>query len=556
MMNDHPDQQNTIKDDGSTGNSTTTDNDHTDKDNSIGSENTSCHYDLQFDSSSDSDDDEKRNILEEKKKGFIKNEQEEFEKARSWIHLTEPDMDLATPLELDSLEIVLVPTQIHQHFEEKGTYNRIMIQTETTMQILKDEYQITCVIEGNQSSAMMAAKELKKHIQQLENRTKKNTLVNNNVNINATNHNNHTNTNKKTKKNSSPVIDTYSSKVVKEMPVVFPAPNTQQKKKSKDKVHVFVDYSNIFIPIQPLRLNVTKLVEIVENNRTAVSRNVVGSKPPDNVALWSLWKSLRYNVVLGQRLEGKEIFVDEALHSMMIRCIYDFRESQNNVLVLLSGDGNDHVKSTATFPVMCEFALNSGWKVEVWSWKKSLNSQYSKLRASYPNKFSICYLDDHKEALTKEAPRIQMPPLSINQFQLPFQNQNQHQLPFQNQIQYQSPFQNQIQHQLPFQNQNQHQLPIRNQTQFQSQIQKQNQGQSPNSKQKHSPKKKSHKPNSAFPKVQNAYVPPPSFPKFKPYTLVLSPCLHNCTITEQNHSTVAICPYCDQPVESTTIQKE
>jgi len=172
----------------------------------------------------------------------------------------------------------------------------------------------------------------------------------------------------------------------------------KKKNLSHDRVHVFVDWSNIAVGAGAKRLNISKLIEVVEKGRNCVSREVAGFKSFDYEPAWiNEWKKCHYNVKLGLRKKqdgkNKEVFVDEALHSMMLRSYCDYKNETDKVAVLLTGDGNDHESGTATFPMLVGLYVQSNWKVEIWSWKLSLHHKFLQLAGEHPGRVTVHYLD-------------------------------------------------------------------------------------------------------------------------------------------------------------------
>ena len=83
-------------------------------------------------------------------------------------------------------------------------------------------------------------------------------------------------------------------------------------------MHVFIDHSNVTIGASRAGkvLDPAQLVEQVEHGRKAEERIVVGSHETERAR--PEWARLGYDVVADPR-QGKEIFVDEALHAQLMR---------------------------------------------------------------------------------------------------------------------------------------------------------------------------------------------------------------------------------------------
>jgi hypothetical protein len=63
-----------------------------------------------------------------------------------------------------------------------------------------------------------------------------------------------------------------------------------------------------------------------------------------------------------------------------------------HTLVLLTGDGNSN-NGASRFPDCVEKALRQGWKVEVWSWKRSTSQVYRTFAGEYASQFELVPLD-------------------------------------------------------------------------------------------------------------------------------------------------------------------
>lgn len=159
----------------------------------------------------------------------------------------------------------------------------------------------------------------------------------------------------------------------------------------QSKVHIFVDHSNVtrgaarsgkkIIPAQ--------LVEHVERGRDVQERMVVGSRESEGAR--PEWERLGYTVAADPR-RGKEVFVDEALHSQLMRtasrCF-----APPHVIVLVTGDGNANHGRTS-FPECVEAALKHDWQVELYAWRKSTNRVYWQMAEEYNEHFTLHFLDE------------------------------------------------------------------------------------------------------------------------------------------------------------------
>jgi hypothetical protein len=152
-----------------------------------------------------------------------------------------------------------------------------------------------------------------------------------------------------------------------------------------------------------VQIDVPSLVETVEGGRQSQTRVLAGSVPVGFVekpnSSWAIWRALTYNVLLAQRAAGVgEQFVDEALHSTMSRVLLSPQlKNAGQTMVLLTGDGNDTVENTMTFPLLVEAAVDAGWNVEVWAWNRSISRKFRDLAREYPAHIRICPLDEHRD---------------------------------------------------------------------------------------------------------------------------------------------------------------
>ncbi|MDP2437318.1 MAG: NYN domain-containing protein, partial [archaeon] len=182
-------------------------------------------------------------------------------------------------------------------------------------------------------------------------------------------------------------------------------------------IHVFVDNSNILngskFKLSTGRLDVTRLVEVVEDDRRASKRLIGGSTPPDLKAYWDKWRSLGYTVRLSQRAPGVgEVFVDDMIIGELNSVLID-RNGSGDTIVLLTGDGNNNQDHTMlphrvteannnTFPAAVLRALTCGFRIEVWSWEACVSKRYREIQQCYSDTgcFKLCYLDQYASYLS------------------------------------------------------------------------------------------------------------------------------------------------------------
>lgn len=89
------------------------------------------------------------------------------------------------------------------------------------------------------------------------------------------------------------------------------------------------------------------------------------------------------------------------LHLKILDLLYYYKSTREKqqVLVLMTGDGNDNHKQT-NFPITVERVIEDNWKVELWSWKRSLGYRFRNIQEVYPTGISINYLDDYRDEIT------------------------------------------------------------------------------------------------------------------------------------------------------------
>jgi hypothetical protein len=91
------------------------------------------------------------------------------------------------------------------------------------------------------------------------------------------------------------------------------------------------------------------------------------------------------------------------LHAEIYRNLFHHQSTQDRqrVLVLVTGDGNANSGQTS-FPIVVETALKRDWKVEIWSWERSLSGKFLEIQRQFPAQMSINYLDPYRNAITFE----------------------------------------------------------------------------------------------------------------------------------------------------------
>ena len=188
-------------------------------------------------------------------------------------------------------------------------------------------------------------------------------------------------------------------------------------------VHVFVDLSNVTrLPPGPPehRLSEAGLVTLLERGREARmgARVVVGSveREENKQRVLDAWHAAgaSWKVALELRQVGQgETFVDEKLHASILNCVMreelqrgparmrdEEAEGDGPTLILVSGDGNQN-DGGSSFPECCAYALELGWRVEVWSWAEKTSSAFKRLRRrrEYASAMKLVRLDDFAATL-------------------------------------------------------------------------------------------------------------------------------------------------------------
>ena len=153
-----------------------------------------------------------------------------------------------------------------------------------------------------------------------------------------------------------------------------------------DKIHVFWDNSNIFIPAKfvatkrekgfadsAVRIQFENLVTLARAGRKLVSAMCVGSVPPD---LRKVWERLEASTGIRAELyergaaSNREQGVDQCLQVHMLRAVTDYAPG---IAVLLTGDGAGYEEGIG-YRADLERMHKHGWGIEVLSWDAACNS--------------------------------------------------------------------------------------------------------------------------------------------------------------------------------------
>lgn len=196
---------------------------------------------------------------------------------------------------------------------------------------------------------------------------------------------------------------------------------------SMQPVYIFMDNSNIFIPVQEIsadredasasreiRIQFDRLYELARAGRPVKSALCVGSVPPEMDAVWVKLRASGVEVELFERGEdsGSEQGVDQCLQVHMLRALVD--AERPGVVVLLTGDGAGYWDGVG-FHADLERMARKGWGVEVVSWEASCNKR---LKAWAEEVGVFVRLEDHYNSVTFRKGRRNSIPLSLKQRKL------------------------------------------------------------------------------------------------------------------------------------------
>jgi hypothetical protein len=181
-------------------------------------------------------------------------------------------------------------------------------------------------------------------------------------------------------------------------------------------IHVFWDNSNVWgglsqlrlfnepaVPWFALRAHFRNIYNVVSKGRTAETKIMAGSVPPECDELWAYARTLGFQTDLLKRVESspmthQEQAVDEILHMKMANAILDFDGEQT--MILLSGDSANSEYDTS-FPSQLKRALKKKWSVEVYSASMCISqSKYQPLFDEFGEKIKIFDLDPYYFQLT------------------------------------------------------------------------------------------------------------------------------------------------------------
>eukprot|EP00597_Dinobryon_sp_UTEXLB2267_P009264 CAMPEP_0170091608 /NCGR_PEP_ID=MMETSP0019_2-20121128/25174_1 /TAXON_ID=98059 /ORGANISM="Dinobryon sp., Strain UTEXLB2267" /LENGTH=473 /DNA_ID=CAMNT_0010311605 /DNA_START=20 /DNA_END=1441 /DNA_ORIENTATION=- len=195
-----------------------------------------------------------------------------------------------------------------------------------------------------------------------------------------------------TKQNS--VVSTAKQSIVASPPKLLQA---------AERRHVFVDNSTIFIganrrggSTNNAHFDIHKLTALLVANLPG-TKFVAGSKPPITSGVWKIWKADGFQVEVTTRGYDcdSEDNVPRVLYNQIMETIATSRRNRDirgaNTLVLATEDVSGSGRWT-TFTDCIVEALNSGWRVELWSWKRYFSHDLMNL--CIHDNIKMLYFDD------------------------------------------------------------------------------------------------------------------------------------------------------------------
>ncbi|EOD11620.1 hypothetical protein EMIHUDRAFT_214477 [Emiliania huxleyi CCMP1516] len=166
------------------------------------------------------------------------------------------------------------------------------------------------------------------------------------------------------------------------------APCERERPAERPRVHIFVDDANIFGRTSQSLFSIAQLAACVERGRDVEERVVIGSGTSERAR--GLWEQQGYRVDTDPR-PGRQRFVDEALHARLMQTATK-SFGPPRTIALVTGDGNRNEGRTS-FPACIEIALKHGWRVELHTWRATMNRIYHQFEGEYGSFFRIHFLD-------------------------------------------------------------------------------------------------------------------------------------------------------------------
>ncbi|CYU95502.1 TPA: NYN domain-containing protein [Streptococcus suis] len=149
---------------------------------------------------------------------------------------------------------------------------------------------------------------------------------------------------------------------------------------------LLIDNSNIFIGLNRFgyRARIDYIKFVKEHTGNANQRKVLaGSTPPPNDSFWKTMENNGFEVYTYERTKSGEKGVDGKI---LVEGMEHISETKNpGDLIIMSGD--------LDMRSLIEKAYSRKWKIILWSWKDSINSEYVSGDLSWCVK-EIHYLDD------------------------------------------------------------------------------------------------------------------------------------------------------------------
>ncbi len=149
---------------------------------------------------------------------------------------------------------------------------------------------------------------------------------------------------------------------------------------------LLIDNSNIFIGLNRFdyRARIDYIKFVKEHTGNANQRKVLaGSTPPPNDSFWKTMENNGFEVYTYERTKSGEKGVDGKI---LVEGMEHISETKNpGELIIMSGD--------LDMRSLIEKAYSRKWKIILWSWKDSINSEYVSGDLSWCVK-EIHYLDD------------------------------------------------------------------------------------------------------------------------------------------------------------------
>jgi hypothetical protein len=179
---------------------------------------------------------------------------------------------------------------------------------------------------------------------------------------------------------------------------------TNITKRKNEKVHIFIDHSNICCRYH---FNVRDFLNALVDLRDVRKIALVGSTANSNDNKFDIWRDCGCDITIIGRdpRTHKEIGVDDVLHGLIL-CEAAREYNETHTIIILTGDGNMNNGQCSSFPVVVEEILKKNkdkvsWKVELWTWKDQTSHVYRKFQQEY-ELFSLLYIDEvvQYEAMT------------------------------------------------------------------------------------------------------------------------------------------------------------